>query len=61
MTATTEPWVSVVGVDELADARPVADHDVVGEDHRERLVADQLLGHQHRVAQARAAPSGARS
>jgi hypothetical protein len=39
----------VVGVDELADARPVADHDVVGEDHRERLVADQVLGHEHGV------------
>ena len=52
MTATTEPWVCVVGVDELADAGPVADHHVVGQDHRERLVADQVLGHQHRVAQA---------
>ena len=26
--------------------------DVVGQDDRERLVADKLLGHQHRVAQA---------
>ena len=42
----------VVGVDQLADARPVADHDVVGQDHRERLVADELLGHQDGVAQA---------
>ena len=42
----------VVRVDELADAGPLADHHVVGQDHRERLVADQLLGHQHRVAQA---------
>ena len=52
MTATTEPWVSLVGLDELADARPVADDHVVGQDDRERLVADELLGHQHRVAQA---------
>ena len=28
------------------------EHDVVREEHGERLVADQLLGHQHRVAQA---------
>ena len=41
-----------VGVDELADARPVADDDVVGEDHRERLVADEVLRHQDRVAEA---------
>ena len=39
----------VVGVDELADARPVADDDVVGQDHRERLVADEVLGHQDGV------------
>ena len=44
--------VLVVGVDQLADARPVADDHVVGQDHRERLVADQVLGHQHRVAEA---------
>ena len=43
--------VLVVGVDQLADARPVADDHVVGQDHRERLVADQVLGHEHRVAQ----------
>ena len=42
----------MVRVDELADARAVADDDVVGQDDRERLVADELLGHQHRVAQA---------
>ena len=42
----------VVGVDELADARPVADDDVVGQDHRERLVADEVLGHEHRVPEA---------
>ena len=42
----------MVGVDELADARPVADDDVVGQDHRERLVADQVLGHQHGVTEA---------
>ncbi len=52
MTATTERWFVAVGLDELPDARPVGDHDVVGQDDRERLVADQLLGHQHRVAQA---------
>ena len=42
----------MVGVDQLADARPVGDDDVVGQDHRERLVADEVLGHEHRVAQA---------
>ena len=42
----------LVGVDQLADARPVGDDDVVGEDDRERLVADEVLGHQHRVAEA---------
>ena len=52
MTATTDAVGLLVGVDELADARPVGDHDVVGEDDRERLVADEVLGHQHRVAQA---------
>ena len=28
---------------QLADARPIADDDVIGQDHRERLVADQSL------------------
>ncbi len=42
----------VVGVDELADARPVGDDHVIGQDHRERLVPDEVLGHQHRVAEA---------
>ena len=42
----------MVGVDELADARPVGDDDVVGQDDRERLVADQVLGHEHRVPEA---------
>ena len=42
----------LVGLDQLADARPVADDDVVRQHHRERLVADGFLGHQHRVAQA---------
>ncbi len=41
----------VVDVDELADARSVADHDVVREDHRERLVADEVLGHQDGVTE----------
>ena len=39
----------VVGVDELADDRSLADAHVVGQDHRERLMADEVLGHQHRV------------
>ena len=42
----------VVGMDQLADARPVADDDVVRQDHRERLVADEVLGHEDRVAEA---------
>ena len=41
-----------VGVDELADAGPFGRHHVIGEDHRERLVAHQLAGHEDRVAQA---------
>ena len=41
-----------VGVDELADGRPVRDDDVVGQEDREGLVADEVLGHQDRVAQA---------
>ena len=41
----------VVDVDELTDGRPIADDDVVREDHGERLVPDQLLGHQHRVTE----------
>ena len=32
--------------------RPVADAHVVGQDDRERLVADEVLGHEHRVAEA---------
>ena len=36
-------------MDELPDARSLADHDVIGEDDGERLVADQVLGHQHGV------------
>ena len=28
------------------------DDDVVGQEHRERLVADEVLGHEHRVAEA---------
>ena len=42
----------VVGVDQLADDRPVADAHVVRQDHRERLVADEVLGHEHRVPEA---------
>jgi len=42
----------LIGLDELADARPLAHHDVVRKDHRERLVADQLLGDEHGMAQA---------
>ena len=41
----------VIGVDQLADARPIADHDIVGQDDRERLVADQVLGHQDGVTE----------
>ena len=44
--------VLVVGVDELADARPLADHDIVRQDHRERLVADQVLGHEDGMTEA---------
>ena len=42
----------LVGVDQLADARPVGDDDVVRQDDREGLVADQVLGHQDRVSEA---------
>ena len=42
----------VVRVDELADDRPLADAHVVRQDDRERLVADQVLRHEHRVPQA---------
>ena len=38
-------------MDELPDARSVADHDVVGQDHGEGLMPDQVLGHQDRVSQ----------
>ena len=41
----------LVGVDQLADAGPLRDDHVVRQDHRERLVADEVLGHQHRVAE----------
>ena len=41
----------VVDVDELADGRPVGDDDVIGQDHGERFVTDQLLGHEHGVAE----------
>ena len=41
-----------VGVDQLADARPIGDDDVVRQDHGEGLVADEILGHQHRVPEA---------
>ena len=42
----------LVGVDQLADGGPVADHDVVGQEHGEGLVADEVLGHEHRVTEA---------
>ncbi len=42
----------MIGVDQLADARPVGDDDVVGQDHHEWLVADQVLGHEHRMPEA---------
>ena len=42
----------LVDVDQLADRRPVGDDDIVREEHRERLVADQVLGHEDRVAEA---------
>ena len=43
----------VVDVHQLADRRSIGNQDVVGQDHRERLVADQLLGHEHRVAETK--------
>ncbi len=42
----------VVGVDELPDAWALAHHHVVREDHGERLVAHELLGHEDRMPQA---------
>ena len=41
----------VIDLDQLADARPVSDDDVVGQDHREWLMADEVLRHQHRVTE----------
>src|SRR5215212_4852874 len=41
----------LVRVDQLADRRSVSDDDVIGQQHRERLVADEVLGHQDRVSQ----------
>ena len=40
-----------VGANELPDARHGADDDIVRQDHGERLVTDELLGHQHRVTE----------
>ena len=42
----------VVLLDHLLEHRRLADHQVVGQQHREGLVADQALPAQHRVAQA---------
>ena len=42
----------VIRMDELADARPIANHHIVREDHRERLVADDLLGHEDGMPEA---------
>ena len=42
----------VVGMDQLADAGSLADDHVVGQDDCEGLVANELLGHQHGVAEA---------
>jgi hypothetical protein len=39
-------------VDELPDHGSFADADVVRQDHGERLVADQVLGHEHGVTEA---------
>ena len=39
-------------IDHLLEHRWRADHQVVGQQHREGVVADQPLGAQHRVAQA---------
>ncbi len=41
-----------VGVDHLAQAARLAPHEVVGEQHRERLVADDVAGAPHRMAEA---------
>src|SRR6185503_8734068 len=41
----------LICMDELADAGAVADHHVIGQDHREWLVADEVLGHQDGVAE----------
>ena len=42
----------VVLLDHLPQDRLVADHQVVGQQHRERVVADQPLPAQHRMAEA---------
>ena len=43
---------ALVGVHQLADAGSRTGHDVVRQDDREGLVADQLLGHEHGVPEA---------
>ena len=42
----------LVRLHELADTGAVPGHDVVREDDREGLMADHLLGHQHRMTEA---------
>ena len=52
ITPITEAAVPLVHPNELAQAGDLRIHEVVAPQHGERLVADDLLGHQHGVAVA---------
>ena len=45
------PPVCCVGVDHLLQAGRLADHQIIDQQHRERLVADQMAGAPHGVAE----------
>ena len=51
-SASTDAFVAVVHVEHRAEQLAVVDHDVVAEDHRERLVAHVLAGDADRVPEA---------
>ena len=51
-SASTDALLAFVHVEHRAEQLAVVDHDVVAEEHRERLVAHVLARHAHRVAEA---------
>ena len=51
-TARTGPSTSLEDVDHLPQRRRIRVNHIVGQDDRERLVADEVAGHQHGVAEA---------